>query len=64
MILHAQYKDLSYGDVDTFTLDRLLAGKILRRFYRPSEERWVNVDRDPVRGMGGDYSGPDRRQHV
>ena len=62
MILHVQYKDSKYDFVNTRTLDRLLAGKSLRRFYGPSEKRMVNVYRDPIRGMGGHYSGPDRRQ--
>jgi hypothetical protein len=62
MNLHVQYQDNSYDDVDGPTLDRLLLCKTLRQFYRPSEDRWVNVYRDRIRGSGGDYSGPDRRQ--
>jgi hypothetical protein len=62
MLLRVQYQDDSYGDVDGATLDRLLLGKTLKQFYRPSEERWVDVYRNPIRGLGGDYSGPDRRQ--
>jgi hypothetical protein len=62
MLLHVQYQNDSYGYVDGPTLDRLLLGKTLRQFYRPSEERWVNVYHDPIRGLSGDSSGPDRRQ--
>ena len=62
MLLRVQYQDYRYDYVDARTLDRLLAGKGVRQFYRPSEERWVNVYRDPIRGLGGDYSGLDRRQ--
>jgi len=62
MLLHVQYDDGSDGYVDARTLDRLLLGKTLKQFYRPSEQRWVNVYRDPIRGLGGDYSGHDRRQ--
>ena len=62
MLLHVQYKDFSYDHVDAITLDRLLADRNIRLFYRPSEERWVYVYRDAVRGIGGDYSGPNRRQ--
>jgi hypothetical protein len=61
MVLRVQYQDNSYGEVDGPTLDRLLLGKTLRQFYRPSEKRWVDVYRDPIRGLGGDYSGPNRR---
>lgn len=61
MMLRVQYQNLTYDYVDTHTLDQLLTGKGLARFYRPSEGRWVDISRDPVRGLGGDYSGPDRR---
>ena len=61
MVLRVQYQDNRYGEVDGPTLDRLLLGKTLRQFYRPSEKRWVDVYRDPIRGLGGDYSGPNRR---
>lgn len=62
MLIRVQYHNDSYGDVDGPTLDRLLLGKTVRQFYRPSEERWVNVYHDPIRGLGGAYSGPERRQ--
>lgn len=62
MLLRVQYQDYRYDYVDAHTLDRLLSGKTLLQFYRPSEERWVDVYRDPIRGLGGDYSGPGRRQ--
>jgi hypothetical protein len=56
------YTDYRYGYVDARTLDRLLLGKTLRQFCRPSGQRWVNVYRDPIRGIGGEYYGSDRRQ--
>jgi hypothetical protein len=62
VLLYVQYRDNSYDVVDAHTLDKLLEGKNLRQFYRRSEERWVNVYRDPIRGLGGDYSGLNRRQ--
>jgi hypothetical protein len=62
MLIRVQYLNVSYGDVDDPTLDRLFIGKTVRQFYRPSEQRWVNVYRDPIRWLGGDYLGPNRRQ--
>ena len=62
MMLYVQYLDGSYDLVDTPTLDNLLAAKCLLKFYRRSEERWVDVRRDPIRGSGDEYSGPERRQ--
>ena len=62
MILHVQYQDYHYDYVNAETLDRLLAANEIRGFYRPSEKRWIDVNCDPIRGSGGRYSGPDRRQ--
>ena len=62
MMIYVQYQDHSYDVVDGPTLDRLLLGKAVRQFYRRSEERWVNVYRDPIRELEGDYTGPNRRQ--
>lgn len=63
MMLYVQFNDDSWDVVDARTLDKLIDSKGLARFYRRSEERWVNVYKDPIRGLGGNYSGPDRRQH-
>jgi hypothetical protein len=62
MILHVQYKNFYYDYVDILTLDRLLEGKSIRQFYRPSEKRWIDVSLDPIRGRGGRYQGVNRRQ--
>jgi hypothetical protein len=62
MILHVQYENDKYDYIGTHVLDKLLKKDRLMSFYRPSEERWVNVFRDPLRGEGGDYMGPNRRQ--
>jgi len=42
-------------------LENLITGDKITHFYRPSEERWVNIRLDPVRGSGGGYQGPERR---
>jgi len=62
MILHVQYKDLHYDFVNTRTLDKLIADEKLRLFFRPSEKRWVDVLSDPIRVIGGEYVGPERRE--
>ena len=61
MMLHVQYRNNHYDFVNTQTLDRLLAEKEIRKFLRPSEGKWVDVDAGPTRGLGGRYSGPNRR---
>lgn len=62
MMIYVQFQDKNWDIVDACTLDKLLSSKGLLRFYRRSEERWINVYQDPIRGLGGDYSGPNRRQ--
>ncbi len=51
MLLNIQYKDFSYQYVDSRTFGKLLANKTHRLFYRPSEERSVNVYHNSVRGL-------------
>ena len=62
MILHVQHQDFHYDYVGPRVLDKLIATKGILSFFRPSEERWVNVFRDPIRRAGDGYSGPKRRQ--
>jgi len=62
MMVRVQYQNYHYDYVDAQTLNKLLKRKRIIQFYRPSEERWVNTDRDPVRRASGNYSGFDRRQ--
>jgi hypothetical protein len=57
MLLHVQYENDTYACVDGPALDRLLLGRTVKRFYRPSHERWIDVYRDPIRGLGGRYPG-------
>jgi hypothetical protein len=62
MMLYVQYQNDGYDFVNTQTLDRLLTSKKVRQFYRPSEKKWIDVSNDPIRGIGGFYLGPNRRQ--
>jgi hypothetical protein len=47
--------------VSSNTLDKLIESNAISHFYRPSEERWVNVKLCPIRGKGWQYRGPERR---
>jgi len=62
MMLRVQYQNYCYDYVDARTLDKLITRKGIRQFYRPAEERWVNVDSDPIRGLRGAFSGFERRR--
>lgn len=46
--------------VNASELRRLIAGNRIAAFKRT--DGWVNVDEGPIRGSGGDYDGPERRE--
>ncbi len=60
-MLQVQYQNHRYDFVTVQTLTRLLMEGKIRYFYRPSENRWIDVYFDPIRGLGGSYAGPERR---
>lgn len=62
MYLRIQYHNEKYDYVPDFKLDSYLHSNLVKRFFRPSERRWVLLGADPVRGFGGSYMGPDRRR--
>ena len=67
MLLRVQYPDSRYDYVDATALDRFIVSKGIKKFLRPHENVWVNVDQDPIRGKdiiykGSIYLGPERRR--
>jgi hypothetical protein len=63
MVLRVQYQNDKFDYVYDFALGRLITSNEIKRFYRPSEERWITIGLDAIRGTGGTYAGPDRRQN-
>jgi hypothetical protein len=63
MVLRVQYHNDKFDYVNDLALDRLITTQEIKKFYRPSEEKWVAIGTDPTRGIGGHYTGPDRRQN-
>jgi len=62
MIIRIMYTDYKYDYVNARKLDQLIASQRIIKFVRPSEDTWVYIDRDPIRGAGGGaYEGPERR---
>mgnify|MGYP000858995824 FL=1 len=62
MIIRVMYKDYKYDYVNARKLDQLIASQKIIKFVRPSEDTWIHIDRDPIRGTGGSgYDGPERR---
>lgn len=62
MVLHIQYQNNKFDYVNHYFLDRLINTRRIKRFFRPSEEKWVIIGVDPIRGNGGDFEGQERRQ--
>ncbi len=43
-------------------LNKLIESDSIKQFFRPSEQRWIILGQDKVRGMGGEaYDGHERR---
>jgi hypothetical protein len=58
------YKTNKFDYVSSALLDGLIRMEKITKFYRPSEERWINIRFHPIRGRGGKYQGPNRRKVV
>jgi len=56
-LIQVLYRNNRGGPVDDITLDELIRLRKVTHFYRPSEERWVDIFVDPVRGR-------DHRHHA
>lgn len=62
MLIRVMYGDYRYDYVNTDALDRLISSARIMKFLRLSEDRWVEVGCDPMRGIGGTYTGEERRR--
>jgi hypothetical protein len=54
------FRDNNCEIIKASDLERMIAMGKVAAFYR--EGGWVDVKRDPIRGKGGTYKGPERRQ--
>ena len=63
MLLCIGCPNLSFDYISAHMLDNLIASKKIIQFYRPSEERWVDVEREPnaIRWGIRRYDGLERR---
>jgi tetratricopeptide (TPR) repeat protein len=60
-LVQVRYRNNREGLVDDVTLNELISSDKIKQFYRPSESRWVNVERDSIRAKSNGYKGPERR---
>jgi hypothetical protein len=62
MNIQVIYFDNTPGLVKAERLDELIRNRGIIAFRRSGG--WVRVGRDPIRGNGGRYLGPDRRKKI
>ena len=60
-IIQVVYRNNYEGVVDDVMLNELISANTIKKFYRPSESRWVDVDHDLIR-KASEYRRPERRQ--
>ncbi|MEA5113826.1 MAG: hypothetical protein VB050_07325 [Geobacteraceae bacterium] len=59
MMLKVIYENEKYDMVKDYLLDRFIETGKIRKFKR--SDGWVTVGVDLIRGKGGAYNGPERR---
>lgn len=60
MMVRVMYRDRKYDMVNASLLDKLITSGRILKFQRV--EGWITIGKDPLRGSGGIYTGPERRQ--
>lgn len=63
-LIRVIYRNSHEGVVDDITLDELIQSHKVMLFYRPSQDKWIDVEADPVRLRESRYDGPERRASV
>jgi PAS domain S-box-containing protein len=61
MLIDVVYNDNKHDMVDPFLLDELITSGKIKKFLR--SEGWATIGSDPIRGTGGLYKGPERRNY-
>ncbi len=61
-LIQVRYWNNREGLIDDVTLNELIPERKIRQFFRPSESRWVDVGKDPVRVKSNGFMGPERRE--
>lgn len=67
MLLHLQYPDSRYDYVDGAALGRFIVSKSTKKFFRPFENVWADIEQEPIRGketidIDAIYIGPEKRR--
>ena len=60
-LVQIRYRNSQEGFVDDVTLNELILSRKIKHFYRPSQEKWIDIETDPVRTRQSQYDGHERR---
>jgi len=60
MLIRVMYKNNTYDMVKHTSLDHLIELRKIKKFLRA--EGWAEIGEHRIRGMGGVYKGPERRE--
>jgi len=60
--MEVEYEDGRHAFVDDHSLENLIKSYRIKRFYRPSEKRWITIGIDAVRSWKCNYRGRNRRR--
>ena len=61
--IEVEYLEGNHAFVDDHALEGLIGLGLIKKFYRPSERRWITIGIDAVRSSGNKiYSGCERRR--
>jgi tetratricopeptide (TPR) repeat protein len=60
-LVQVRYRNSQEGFVDDVTLNELILSHKIKHFYRPSQEKWIDIETDSVRTRQSQYDGPERR---
>lgn len=61
-LIQVRYCNGREGSVDDITLNELILSHKIGQFYRRSQEKWINIEIDPVRMRKSRYGGHERRE--
>ena len=61
MTIQVQYRNGKSGHVDSWKLNELIDLGQVKQFYRPSENKWIDVELDPMRGKALSYRRDENR---
>jgi hypothetical protein len=60
MLINVKYSGGRYDQIKPWLLDELILKGSIQSFQRSTG--WVSIGKYNIRGMGGNYRGPERRQ--